>query len=147
MNGCVSNRIYRPGSAAVQTAPVVDGRVSPANFKLGIIEFDDMGESWEKCTSLTDPNNCQLSRVLDLIREEKKSGDVVVVVFTHGWKNNASPDNEEKKNLYEFKLLMDGLSRGEPAALIEEALFTPLTSPRTPALSSIQTPCPTLPKP
>ncbi len=115
IDGCVANRIYRRGGDAVQTAPVVDGATSPSNFKLGIIEFDDMGESWEKCTSLADPNNCQLSRVLNLIREEKKSGDVVVVVFTHGWKNNASRDNEEKKNLYNFKLLMDRLSREEPA--------------------------------
>jgi hypothetical protein len=76
LNGCVSNRIYRPGTASEQTAPVVSTGAAPSNFKLGIIEFDDMGESWEKCTSLTDPSNCQLSRVLNLIREEKKSGDV-----------------------------------------------------------------------
>ena len=117
LNGCVANRIYRPGMAAVQTAPVVNGQPAAANFKLGIIEFDDMGESWEKCTSLTDPNNCQLSRVLQLIRDEKKSGDVVVITFTHGWKNNASPENEAKQNLAEFKSLMDGLARGESAMI------------------------------
>ncbi|HEY1254630.1 MAG TPA: hypothetical protein VGF01_07615 [Terracidiphilus sp.] len=125
INGCVANRIYRPGSSAVQMAPVVGGVASTSNFKLGIIEFDDMGESWEKCTSLADPNNCQLSRVLNMIREEKKSGDVVVIVFTHGWKNNASRDNEEKKNLYEFKLLMDGLSREEPAMNLRMQQRTP----------------------
>lgn len=117
LSGCVSNRIYRSDGQAVQTAPVVAGATLPSKFKLGIVEFDDMGESWEKCRSLTDPNNCQLSRVLDMIRQEKKSGDVVVVVFTHGWKNNASRNNEEKKNLRDFKLLMDGLSRGEPAMI------------------------------
>jgi hypothetical protein len=133
IDGCVSNRIYRPGGAAVQTAPIVDGAVTPSNFKLGIIEFDDMGESWEKCTSLTDPNNCQLSRVLNLIREGKKSGDVVVVVFTHGWKNNASRENEEKKNLHEFKLLMDALSRGEPAMAARMQQSNPgLAAPKHP---------------
>jgi hypothetical protein len=35
------------------------------------------------------------------------------VVFTHGWKNNASPDNEEHKNLHDFKVLMEQLSQGE----------------------------------
>ncbi|WP_213804728.1 hypothetical protein [Granulicella sp. dw_53] len=116
--GCVPNKIYRPGPAAVETAPIVAGSTTPAHFKLGVIEFDDMGESWEKCTSLTDPSNCQLTRTLDLIHKEKESGhDVIVVVFTHGWKNNASPGNEEKKNLRDFKLLMEQLSSGEPTLL------------------------------
>jgi hypothetical protein len=113
--GCVPNRIYRPGDAAVQSAPVVAGQPTPSHYKLGIVEFDDMGESWEKCTDLSVPTNCQLSRVLDLIKTEKqKSGDVVVVVFTHGWKNNASPQNEREKNLYSFKVLMEQLAQGEP---------------------------------
>jgi hypothetical protein len=118
LSGCVRNRLYRPGTAAIESAPTVAGSTSPAHFKLGIIEFDDMGEAWEKCTSLSDPANCQLTRVVDLIRKEKQTyGDVVVVVFTHGWKNNASPANEEKKNLRDFKILMEQLAQGEPARL------------------------------
>jgi hypothetical protein len=114
--GCVPNKIYRKGNAAIQTAPVVPGSTPPSHFKLGMIEFDDMGESWEKCTSLTDPNNCQLTRTLDLIRKEKqRTGEVVVVVFIHGWKNNASPSNENKKNLRDFKILMERLGQGEAA--------------------------------
>ncbi len=118
LTGCVRNKPWRSGSSSVQTAPLVAGSTTPANFKLGIVEFDDMGESWEKCTSLTDVNNCQLTRTLDLIRREKQGGrDVVVVVFTHGWKNNASPYNEENGNLRDFKLLMARLSAGEPARI------------------------------
>jgi hypothetical protein len=114
--GCVPNKIYRPGPAAIQATPLVAG--SPAKFKLGIIEFDDMGESWEKCASLTQADSCQLTRTLDLIRKEKqRTGDVVVVVFTHGWKNNASPNNEKKKNLYDFKALMEQLAEGEDTRL------------------------------
>jgi hypothetical protein len=59
LTGCVANRMYRPGAAAIQSPPVVAG--APAHFKLAMIEFDDMGESWEKCTSLADPSNCQLT--------------------------------------------------------------------------------------
>jgi hypothetical protein len=121
LSGCVRNTIYRPGPASLETAPVVTGSTSSSSsshFKLGVIEFDDMGESWEKCTSLTEPENCQLTRTLDLIRKEKqRAGDVVVVVFIHGWKNNASPDNECKKNLFEFKNLMEQLATGESARL------------------------------
>ncbi len=114
LTGCVPNKIYRPGDMAVQSAPVVQGQTTPSHYKLGIVEFDDMGESWEKCTDLTVATNCQLSRVLDLIKTEKEhAGDVVVVVFTHGWKNNASPENEREKNLYSFKVLMEQLSQGE----------------------------------
>ena len=36
-----------------------------------------------------------------------------MVVFINGWKNDASPGNEAKKNLRDFKLLMDRLSRNE----------------------------------
>ena len=118
LTGCVRNKPWRAGSASVQTAPVVAGATGPGHFKLGIVEFDDMGESWEKCTSLTDPNNCQLTRTLDLIQKEKQGGrEVVVVVFTHGWKNNASPHNEAELNLRDFKLLMERVSAGEPQRL------------------------------
>lgn len=114
LTGCVKNTIYRPGPAAVELSPVVTDPPSPAHFKLGMIEFDDMGESWEKCTDLEEPANCQLTRVLDLIRKEKqRSGDVVVVLFVHGWKNNASPENEKNGNLFAFKNLMEKLADGE----------------------------------
>jgi hypothetical protein len=131
LTGCVSNKIYRPGPAAIQTAPVTAGVNGPSHFKLGIIEFDDMGESWEKCTSLFDPNSCQLTRTLALIQSEKqRAGDVVVVVFIHGWKNDASPDNEEKKNLHDFKIFMEGLATREQSLAIRKiAAGTPASQP------------------
>jgi hypothetical protein len=134
LTGCVPNKIYRPGAAAIEEAPVVVGATPPSHFKLGMIEFDDMGESWEKCTSLTEVDNCQLTRTLDLIRKEKqKSGEVVVVVFIHGWKNNASPGNEEKKNLRDFKILMERLAAGEPArnARMAQAASQTAVKPRS----------------
>ena len=123
-NGCVSNRAYRSGAAAVQNrVPVADpgNGVQSADFKLGFVEFDDMGESWEPCPSLAEGTECQRSRVLAVIRNEKGtpcSGgrclhDVVVVVFVHGWKNNASPYNETHKNLLAFNKLLAQLASGE----------------------------------
>jgi hypothetical protein len=131
LTGCVPNKIYRPGPAAVQPAPIVDGIPGPSHFKLGMIEFDDMGEAWEKCTSLSDPNNCQLTRTLALIQSEKqRAGSVVVVVFIHGWKNNASPDNEAKKNLHDFKIFMEGLATREQSVSAQKiAAGTPATQP------------------
>lgn len=114
LSGCVPNRLYRKQGLSIQEAPIVDGL--PAHFKLAMIEFDDMGEAWEKCHSLSEPDSCQLTRALELIRREKrKSSDLVVVVFTHGWKNNASPNNERKKNLHDFKAVMERLAAGEDA--------------------------------
>lgn len=128
--GCVPNKPWRPGPAAVQTAPVVADSTTPGHFKLGFVEFDDMGEYWEKCTSLTDPNNCQLTRTLDLIEKEKQGGrEVIVVVFTHGWKNNASPHNEEKLNLRDFKILMERLATEEPHRLARMAAAAPTAAP------------------
>jgi hypothetical protein len=130
LTGCVHNRIYRAHDAAVQNAPVIAGMPGPLHFKLGIVEFDDMGESWEKCTKLTETDNCQLTRTLDLIRKEKqRTGEVVVVVFIHGWKNNASKDNEEKKNLHDFKVLMERLAQEEPALVAK--VDSGVTKPRS----------------
>lgn len=122
LTGCVPNKLYRPKNLALQNPPTLPGQVGPTHFKLGIVEFDDMGESWEKCTDLSVPTNCQLTRVLDLIKTEKaRTRDVVVVVFTHGWKNNASPENEREKNLYSFKELMEKLGRNEQNRFGENA--------------------------
>ena len=52
-NGCVETA-YRSGAAAVQNrVPVADpgNGVQSADFKLGFVEFDDMGEFWEPCPS------------------------------------------------------------------------------------------------
>jgi hypothetical protein len=123
MIGCVSNRLYRKDEAAV-VSPAIIPTPKPAStedLKLGFVEFDDMGELWEPCPSLNAGTECELSRVLALVRNEKQGAcgtgncwrDVVVVVFVHGWKNDASPYNESHKNLYAFKKVLGQLARQE----------------------------------
>jgi pimeloyl-ACP methyl ester carboxylesterase len=122
----VPNRAYRRDAAAVQipVTPLNRGNDTTGipGVALGFVEFDDMGELWESCPSLSAGNECQLSRVLSLIRAEKQNQcpklsncphEAVVIVFVHGWKNNASKSNDEHKNLYAFRSLLRNLAARE----------------------------------
>ena len=78
---------------------------------LSIIEFDDQGEFWK-------PK--QLDDTLELIEQHsvrgtgKEPGDeALVLIFVHGWKNDASPENEAEKNLGSFKKVLIQLAREE----------------------------------
>lgn len=73
---------------------------------LSIIEFDDQGDFWK-------PR--QLDDTLELISEKsnRQGGEALVVVFVHGWKNDASPENETEKNLGSFKKVLLQLTREE----------------------------------
>jgi hypothetical protein len=93
--GCTSNRPFRtdftpcnstqPGADC--TKAVIE---SAANYKLGFVEFDDQGWFW-------DTN--QVKAVEKMIRTEAGIGQsnnaagIVIMVFVHGWKNNAAYDN------------------------------------------------------
>ena len=84
---------------------------------LSIIEFDDQGEFWK-------PK--QLDETLDLIQQHSVRGEgsirgadgepgdeALVLIFVHGWKNDASPENEAEKNLGSFKKVLIQLAREE----------------------------------
>ena len=92
------------------TADASDTELSEA-CTLSIIEFDDQGEFWY-------PE--QLDDTLHLIeRSSTRDADgkpkdaALVVVFVHGWKNNASLDNELTKNLAGFKQVLLQLAEQE----------------------------------
>lgn len=69
---------------------------------LAIIEFDDHGEFWEPV---------QLDDTLDLLhRRSTPEQPALVVVFVHGWKNNASPRNERRGNLSGFSQILIDLT-------------------------------------
>lgn len=90
LTGCISARLHRP-----QNIERVDG------YTLAFIEFDDQGEPWAPS---------QLERTIRLIENANRDGKrSVVVLFVHGWHNDASKreDRKEENNVEGFKRLLD----------------------------------------
>lgn len=83
------------------------GRPTPPGFSLSIIEFDDQGKFWKRE---------QKKAVLEQLESESKSNDLLLVVFVHGWQNNAAPNNER---LETFRKILARIARNE--ARINEA--------------------------
>jgi len=94
--GCTANRPYRtsftPCNPAQTGADCTNAVIeSTPDYKLGFVEFDDQGWFW---------NRQQLKAVEQMIRTEAGIGQtnqargIVIVLFVHGWKNNAAFDNE-----------------------------------------------------
>ena len=52
-----------------------------AKYALGVVEFDDQGWFWDRR---------QMWTVIDRLSEEVNRQDLLMVVFAHGWKHNAS---------------------------------------------------------
>lgn len=90
LSGCISSKMYRPVNVKQEQG-----------YTLAIVEFDDQGELWAPP---------QVSRTLDAIEQanEAEAGSVVIV-FVHGWNNNASEKHEQKEgySLYEFKQFLN----------------------------------------
>jgi len=93
--GCTSNKPFRTNftpcdpaqTGAASASPVIE---STPDYKLGFVEFDDQGWFWDAR---------QAKAVEQMIRSEAgigRSNDsrgIVIVVFVHGWKNNAATNN------------------------------------------------------
>jgi len=112
--GCTSNRPFRTSftpsdpaqTGATGAGPVIE---STADYKLGFVEFDDQGWYW---------NPRQAKAVEEMIREEagigrsNNSRGIVIVVFVHGWKNNAAVNNT---NVVMFRSTLAQLNGAELA--------------------------------
>lgn len=127
-SGCVKNEMYRPdppGGAdasrvyfAVEELeesefdPTYDSDEATKNdrkppaypYRLAFVEFDDQGELFMRA---------QLDRAVAEIEAAKATaqqagGRATVVVFVHGWKNNAS---DGSGNVWGFRRLLAGMSR------------------------------------
>jgi hypothetical protein len=86
LTACVHNKQYR---TPVSVFPPIPGETQ---YTLAFIEFDDMGEFWDRT---------QMNEALKTIKETKeKTGQVIVVTFVHGWKNNAS---DQSGNVWGFR--------------------------------------------
>ena len=90
---CVPNQAYRLPQSVFEPVrvPAAGPRLDYEAYSLAFIEFDDIGEFW---------NRTQPAAALAEIRKWKATGDVVVVIFIHGWKNNAS---ERSGNVWGFR--------------------------------------------
>jgi hypothetical protein len=124
LSSCIGNRMYRPQPNSVVAVPPLipidldshKAKVSsnePCNSEqivktpcLAFLEFDDLGEPWERNPS---GRPAQLSRALDLIRDaRKKDPYAVVLVFIHGWKHSAAGSDKEPEdtNITGFKAVL-----------------------------------------
>jgi hypothetical protein len=119
--GCVPNKMYRPGDTTngehpernyffyeqLETRDFEPMEVNDANvwrYRLGFVEFDDRGEMFKRE---------QLRRTVQEIAKAKaeataRAGEVIVAVFVHGWKNNAS---DSSGNVWGFRQVLAGLSK------------------------------------
>ena len=103
-SACVHPRLYRPVSIQEEEG-----------YTLAFIEFDDQGELWSPS---------QMFRATELIKRANQAEDgSVVVVFIHGWQNNASLEQEQQegKSLYGFKQF---LSQAEQRARARDPTAT-----------------------
>jgi hypothetical protein len=133
---CVPNRSYRRGALHDQMPPAVvpiDGEAcgnhkpyecvqtqdgyQAQHFYLAHIEFDDMGELWSIGNLNHDEGKwqSQLATALSVIKRAQEIAklpkrEVIVIAFVHGWHNNASAYDEEKKDLGNFKTVLQDLS-------------------------------------
>ncbi len=93
-SGCVQPRLYRPVNIQ-----------NEADYRLAFIEFDDQGELWSPS---------QMFRTTELLRRVNATKQTsLVVVFIHGWQNNASPKQEQQegKSLHGFKQFLGQLAQ------------------------------------
>ena len=106
--GCTSNRAYRtaisPENPALPVTNPTNAVIeASAEYKLGFVEIDDQG--W-----FYDPR--QKEAVEDMINQQigKKAtpgSAAIIVLFVHGWKNNAAFDNT---NVQTFRIALKQLS-------------------------------------
>ncbi|MGB6852825.1 MAG: hypothetical protein WBG49_09545, partial [Thermoanaerobaculia bacterium] len=90
LTGCTAATMHRPDSVKHLD-----------DFTLTFIEFDDQGEPWAPA---------QLERTIQVIDEEHNAGKrTVVLLFVHGWQNDASKreDRKQDNNVEGFQRLLE----------------------------------------
>jgi hypothetical protein len=91
---CVRNLPYRVANPVLHETPPSYCAAPNTRYTLSFIEFDDMGELWEPTEGPT-----ELDRALEEIRHQR-SESPIVLLFVHGWKNNAS---DKSGNVWGFR--------------------------------------------
>ena len=90
VTGCTGLKQYRTNYTACDTALSAANCQSntievSTNYVLGLVEFDDQGWLWDRK---------QMNAVLDRFSVEDSANGLLMVVFVHGWKHNASFDDD-----------------------------------------------------
>jgi hypothetical protein len=109
IGGCVPNEAYRTTIGFCETQNCKTGSMErhavntdpPVEYLLGFVEFDDQGSKYLPA---------QMDALFAQLRTEAATQDLCLVVFVHGWENNARYDNG---NVQEFRLLLEQLARTE----------------------------------
>jgi len=107
--GCTSNRPYRTNFDATGGDPARAVIETTDDYKLGFVEFDDQGWFWDAR---------QRCMVEQMIRNEAGIGStpgetpqpILLVAFVHGWKDNASYDND---GVVAFRQILQELKKAE----------------------------------
>lgn len=107
---CIAHRQYRTEYEACRDAASphcpasalhLHDQEAEDGYALGFVELDDQGQLWDRA---------QMWAVLGHLQEAVASDDLLVVVFVHGWKHSAAPDDE---NVELFRRNLALLSRVE----------------------------------
>lgn len=72
-----------------------------SGFTLSFIEFDDQGSLWDRG---------QMTTVLDALAADAARGDLLVLVFVHGWKHSAAPGD---RDITTFRQVLGRISENE----------------------------------
>lgn len=121
INGGLSHHTHRPWRMDAPVLSVTDralvaGKMKEVEVaKLGIVEFDDQGQLWRDNYKNKDPQtpgHSELAVVLDALRQRVKKGPVQLVIFVHGWNNNAR--SLDKGNLQSFHETLKSIAKVNP---------------------------------
>ncbi len=88
--GCVSQQQYRTGydpityPSTLTNAAQADIEIA-TNYTLGYVEFDDQGWLFD---------HRQIDKITNEFSGEMKTNGLLMVVYVHGWKHNASSDDD-----------------------------------------------------
>lgn len=101
LGGCVSNAPFRSSDGTCVGHWWGCGKSYEVNpgYDLGFVEFTERGNDFSPS---------QTSELLHKISEKSKTEDLAVIVFVHGWKHNASTEDE---NVISFRNALDFLAR------------------------------------
>ena len=113
-----THKPYRMESPMVRVTDQEDAKGNEIGrdiAQLGIVEFDDQGELWrDNYMHRGDkmPGTSELAVVLEALKQRAKKGPVQLVVFVHGWNNNAR--DLQKGNLRSFRNVLKSVAKVHP---------------------------------